>query len=68
MGTVRANQVAVASLLPPGLVGGYFARLRPSRSYALAVRLNQPAPRSMTISIDSPTRFTRPWLTPARTD
>lgn len=60
---VRANQVIVATLLPPGVIGGYFAMTRPSRSYGLAVRLATPAPTSMTISIDSPTRSTRPWLT-----
>ena len=63
-GTVRADQVIVASLLPPGLTGGYFAKTRPSRSYALAARLRGPAPSSMTISADSPSRSTRPWLAP----
>lgn len=63
-GTVAANQVVVASLLPPGLLGGYFARTRPSRSYGLAVRLRGPAPTSMAISVDSPSRSTRPWLDP----
>ncbi|GAA4983434.1 FAD-dependent oxidoreductase [Actinopolymorpha pittospori] len=61
-GTVRADQVVVATLLPINLIGGYFARTRPSRSYGLAARLRTPAPASMTISIDSPTRSTRPWL------
>nr|WP_238361875.1 FAD-dependent oxidoreductase [Actinopolymorpha pittospori] len=61
-GTVRADQVVVATLLPINLIGGYFARTRPSRSYGLAARLRTPAPTSMTISIDSPTRSTRPWL------
>ncbi|MFC7595762.1 FAD-dependent oxidoreductase [Terrabacter sp. GCM10028922] len=61
---VRANQVVVATLLPLGVTGGYFAKTRPSRSYGLAARLTAPAPASMTISIDSPTRSTRPWPTP----
>jgi glycine/D-amino acid oxidase-like deaminating enzyme/nitrite reductase/ring-hydroxylating ferredoxin subunit len=61
---VRANQVVVATLLPLGVIGGYFAKTRPSRSYALAARLATAAPTSMAISIDSPTRSTRPWLTP----
>lgn len=60
-GTVHADQVVVATLLPPGLTGGYFARTRPSRSYGLAVRLSGEAPQSMAISVDSPTRSTRPW-------
>lgn len=63
-GTVVANQVVVASLLPPGLIGGYFAKTRPSCSYALAARLRGPAPTSMTISTDAPGRSTRPWLDP----
>ena len=63
-GTVRAGRVIVATLLPIGRIGGYFARTRPVRSYALAVRLRGPAPRGMSISIDSPTRSTRPWLDP----
>ncbi|MFE6506420.1 FAD-dependent oxidoreductase [Nocardioides sp. NPDC057767] len=62
--TVAANQVVVATLLPPGLLGGYFARTRPSRSYGLAARLHDPAPTSMTIGIDAPTYSTRPWLDP----
>lgn len=63
-GTVRADRVVVATLLPINLIGGYFARTRPSRSYGLAARLRAPAPRSMAISIDTPTRSTRPWLAP----
>lgn len=62
--TVIAHQVVVASLLPPGLLGGFFARTRPSRSYGLAVRLRGEAPASMAISIDTPSRSTRPWLDP----
>lgn len=60
-GTVRANYAVIATLLPMGTIGGYFAKTRPSRSFALAARLRGPAPRSMAISIDSPTRSTRPW-------
>lgn len=60
-GMVHADQAVVATLLPPGLIGGYFAKTRPSRSYALAVRLKDAAPQSMTISADSPMRSTRPW-------
>ncbi|KAA1426451.1 FAD-dependent oxidoreductase [Nocardioides antri] len=60
-GTVGADQAVVASLIPPGLVGGYFAKTRPHRSYGLAMRLNGEAPRSMAISVDAPTRSTRPW-------
>jgi nitrite reductase/ring-hydroxylating ferredoxin subunit len=49
-------------LLPIGTIGGYFAKTRPTRSFGLAARLRGPAPRDMTISVDSPTRSTRPWL------
>jgi glycine/D-amino acid oxidase-like deaminating enzyme/nitrite reductase/ring-hydroxylating ferredoxin subunit len=59
--TVRARQVVMATLLPIGTIGGYFARTRPSRSYGIAVRLNSPAPHGMAISIDTPSRSTRPW-------
>lgn len=62
--TVVANHVVVATLLPPGLLGGYFARTRPSRSYGMAARLRGPAPTSMAIGIDAPTRSTRPWPDP----
>ncbi|MFC5731163.1 MULTISPECIES: FAD-dependent oxidoreductase [Nocardioides] len=60
-GSVHADQAVVATLLPMGLIGGYFAKTRPSRSYALAVRLAGKPPESMAISIDAPTRSTRPW-------
>lgn len=58
---LRADHVVMATLLPLGTTGGYFARTRPSRSYGIAVRLDQPAPPGMAISVDSPTRSTRPW-------
>jgi glycine/D-amino acid oxidase-like deaminating enzyme len=61
-GTVSAANVVVATLLPFGLIGGYFARTRPRRSFGLAARLRSPAPESLTISIDSPTHSTRPWI------
>ncbi|HEV2088317.1 MAG TPA: FAD-dependent oxidoreductase [Cryptosporangiaceae bacterium] len=60
-GTVTAGQVVVATLLPFGTLGGYYARAKPTRSYGLAARLNGRAPTAMTISIDSPTRSTRLW-------
>jgi len=61
-GTVRAGSAVVATLLPIGLLGGFFARTRPSMSYGLAMRLRGEAPASMTISVDDPVRSTRPWL------
>jgi glycine/D-amino acid oxidase-like deaminating enzyme/nitrite reductase/ring-hydroxylating ferredoxin subunit len=64
IGTVRAHHAVLATLLPIGTIGGYFAKTRPTRSFGLAARLRGPAPRDMTISVDSPTRSTRPWLDP----
>lgn len=66
-GTVRAKHVVVATLLPIGLIGGFFARTTPTSSYALALRLREPAPRSMAISADRQTWSTRPWLDPGPT-
>lgn len=61
---VHADRAVLATLLPPGVIGGYFARTRPTRSYALAVTLRGPAPAAMTISVDAdPTRSLRPWRT-----
>ena len=59
--TVQADNVVVATLLPIVDIGGFFAKSRPKRSYAIAVRLTGAAPQGMTISVDSPTRSTRPW-------
>ena len=58
---VRANHAVVATLLPIGMTGGYFARTRPSQSHGIAVQLPVEAPRGMTITVDSPVRSTRPW-------
>lgn len=58
---VAAQYVVLATLLPIGKTGGYFARTRPSRSYGIAVRLPRPAPSGMAISIDEQVRSTRPW-------
>lgn len=60
-GEVRAEQVVVATLLPFVDRGGFFAKARPTRSYGLALRLHQPAPAGMWLSLESPTRSTRPW-------
>lgn len=58
---VRATHAVVATLLPFGMLGGYFARTRPNQSHGIAVRLPVEAPRAMTISADEPVRSTRPW-------
>ncbi|MFF1820725.1 FAD-dependent oxidoreductase [Kribbella sp. NPDC058245] len=58
---VRAEQAIVATLLPIGILGGYFARTRPQQSHGIAVRLPVPAPAGLAISANGPTRSTRPW-------
>jgi glycine/D-amino acid oxidase-like deaminating enzyme len=58
---ITAHQAVLATLLPTGITGGYFARTRPRQSHGIAVRLPVEAPGGMAISIDSPTRSTRPW-------
>ncbi|WBQ03503.1 FAD-dependent oxidoreductase [Kribbella sp. CA-293567] len=58
---VRATHAVVATLLPFGLTGGYFARTRPQQSHGIAVRLPVEAPVGMAISTGSPVRSTRPW-------
>jgi glycine/D-amino acid oxidase-like deaminating enzyme/nitrite reductase/ring-hydroxylating ferredoxin subunit len=58
---VRARHAVMATLLPIGLTGAFFARTRPSQSHGIAVRLPVEAPVGMAISVDSPTRSTRPW-------
>jgi glycine/D-amino acid oxidase-like deaminating enzyme/nitrite reductase/ring-hydroxylating ferredoxin subunit len=58
---VRADHAVLATLLPFGTVGGYFARVRPQQSHGIAVRLPVEAPAAMTISADPPVHSTRPW-------
>lgn len=60
-GVVRARHAVVATLLPPGVIGGYFARTRPEASHGLALELTGEASPLMTISVDRPTHSTRPW-------
>jgi glycine/D-amino acid oxidase-like deaminating enzyme len=59
-GRVTADHAVVATLIPFAFRGAWFARLHPSRSYAIAVALNGEAPRQMSISIDEPIRSVRP--------
>ncbi|MFI6826999.1 FAD-dependent oxidoreductase [Kribbella sp. NPDC050241] len=58
---VRASHTILATLLPIGSVGGYFARTRPNQSHGIAVRLPVDAPAGMAISVDERVRSTRPW-------
>jgi glycine/D-amino acid oxidase-like deaminating enzyme/Rieske Fe-S protein len=61
-GTVSADHVVVATLLPFVDIGGFFAKARPVRSYGIAARLAGDAPAGMHIDTGSPSRSTRPWL------
>ncbi len=56
---VTANQLVLATGIPVLDRGGYFARLKPSRSYCLAFEVPGEIPRPMMISTDSPTRSLR---------
>jgi glycine/D-amino acid oxidase-like deaminating enzyme/nitrite reductase/ring-hydroxylating ferredoxin subunit len=63
-GTVRCTAVIIATLLPfhdPLLLG---ARTQPSRSYALAARIESALPQGLLLSAEAPHRSVRPY-TPA---
>jgi glycine/D-amino acid oxidase-like deaminating enzyme/nitrite reductase/ring-hydroxylating ferredoxin subunit len=61
-GTVRAQHIVVATHFPFLDRGLYFARLKPQRSYCIAVRLATGAPPDgMSISAGSPTRSVRSY-------
>jgi len=59
-GTVRADHVVVATLLPIDDAGMFFAKASPHRSYAMAVRVRGDVPPGMYLGVDSPTRSVRP--------
>ncbi len=61
-GTVTADTVVVATNLPILDRGGYFARLKPTRSYGLAYRTPEPAVTGMYLSSDRTTRTLRDGL------
>jgi glycine/D-amino acid oxidase-like deaminating enzyme len=56
---VAARQCVLATGTPILDRGGYFARLKPQRSYCTAFRLPAPPPRGMYLSTDSPSRSIR---------
>jgi glycine/D-amino acid oxidase-like deaminating enzyme len=58
-GTVTADTVVVATNLPVLDRGGYFARLKPARSYGLAYRTPRPAVNGMYLSSDRTSRTMR---------
>jgi glycine/D-amino acid oxidase-like deaminating enzyme/nitrite reductase/ring-hydroxylating ferredoxin subunit len=57
--TARGGAVVVATQIPFVNRGGHFARMTPSRSYALGLRSIAPAMEGMYISVDQPTRSLR---------
>jgi glycine/D-amino acid oxidase-like deaminating enzyme/nitrite reductase/ring-hydroxylating ferredoxin subunit len=59
-GTIRADQVVLATQIPFLDRGGFFAKTSPSRSYALAARVDGPVPEGMYLSAEEPTRSVRP--------
>jgi Rieske Fe-S protein len=59
-GRVLADQAILATLLPVTAAGGFFAKTYPSRSYALAARVEEAAPDGMLLSVETPTRSVRP--------
>ncbi|PQM46679.1 D-amino acid dehydrogenase [Mycobacterium talmoniae] len=56
---VRADQLVLATGIPILDRGGYFARVKPNRSYCLAFEVPGDVTRAMMISTDSPTRSVR---------
>jgi glycine/D-amino acid oxidase-like deaminating enzyme/nitrite reductase/ring-hydroxylating ferredoxin subunit len=58
-GVVRCGRAVLATGLPIGRRGGFFARLEPLRSYLNAYEVDGPLPRGMYISADEPTRSLR---------
>ena len=60
-GSVRAEHLVIATLLPFLDRGGFFAKARPSRAYGIAAQLRSGGLSGMHINAGSPTRSTRPW-------
>jgi glycine/D-amino acid oxidase-like deaminating enzyme/nitrite reductase/ring-hydroxylating ferredoxin subunit len=62
-GTVTANEVVLATGIPVLDRGLYFAKLKPSRSYAAALQLkeDQSPPPGMYISVEQPTHSLRDY-------
>jgi glycine/D-amino acid oxidase-like deaminating enzyme len=58
-GPVEAGRVVVATNLPVLDRGGFFARMKPARSYAVAFRTEHAVVDAMYISADQPTRSLR---------
>jgi glycine/D-amino acid oxidase-like deaminating enzyme/nitrite reductase/ring-hydroxylating ferredoxin subunit len=58
-GTVVADHVVVATLMPFLDRGGFFARAYPNRSYVVTARIAEPPPEGMFINAGAPTRSVR---------
>lgn len=58
-GEIHAGTVILATGTPILDRGGFFARLEPDRSYALAFQVPSPIPHGMYLSADEPTRSLR---------
>jgi Rieske Fe-S protein len=58
-GRITADAVVVTTHIPFVDTGGYFGRMEPKRSYALAARVRGERPRGMYISVEEPTRSIR---------
>ena len=65
-GDLRAEHVVLATHLPFFDPAGLFAKTSPSRSYAAAVTLAEPAPAGMYLSADAATRSIRPLVAGSR--
>jgi glycine/D-amino acid oxidase-like deaminating enzyme/nitrite reductase/ring-hydroxylating ferredoxin subunit len=60
-GTLEADHVVLATHMPFLDRGGLFAKAHPKRSYCISARVEGPAPRSMSINVESPTRSVRSY-------
>jgi glycine/D-amino acid oxidase-like deaminating enzyme len=58
-GSATADRVVIGTNIPILDRGGFFARMKPSRSYGLAFRTDTQAVDAMYLSIDSPSRSLR---------
>ncbi|GAB3262422.1 FAD-dependent oxidoreductase [Nocardioides dilutus] len=58
-GSIEAGRVVVATNLPVLDRGGFFARMKPARSYVVAFRTERPVVDAMYLSADQPTRSLR---------
>ena len=58
-GQVSADQVVLATNMPILDRGGFFARMKPARSYSLAFRTPAPVVDAMYLSVDQPSRSLR---------